>query len=85
MGTIFFRVNPSCVNCYVPWVLSTLGSPLRALGVNHPGTFPWETPGRFPVRIIREPVAGATPLEGPGASGASLPPEPWDGGFPPGV
>ena len=34
--------------------------------------------------ILRTPVAGATPLEGPGPSGASLSPEPWDGGFPPG-
>ena len=32
--------------------------------------------------VIRKPVAGATPLEGPGPSEASLPPEPWVGEFP---
>merc|ERR1711966_621978 len=53
-------------------------------GCGAPWVLPWVAPGYIPVRIIRRPVAGATPLEGPGPSGASLPPEPWDGGFPPG-
>ena len=58
---------------------------IRYPGCGAPWVFPWVAPGWIPVSILRTPVAGATPLEGPGPSGASLPPEPWDGGFPPGV
>ena len=47
MGTIIFRINP-CVICYVPWVLGTLGSLLRALGVKHPGISPGSPQGVSP-------------------------------------
>ena len=79
-GTIMFREHP-CV------ILHALGVRHPGIGVNCPGCdapwdLPWVVSGRFPLIMIRKPVAGATPLEGPGTSGASLPPEPWGEGFP---
>ena len=68
MGDHPVSVNP-CVYIKMPWVSGA------------PWVLPWVAPGQFP-RMIRKPVAGATPLEGPGTSGRRCPLNPGMGDSP---